>query len=82
VGGQPVEVVFVVQDGRALAREVKTGLSSDTRIEILEGIEEGTKVVSGPFRALSKDLKHKDEVRSDGPRPGKKPRRRGPPRKK
>jgi HlyD family secretion protein len=82
MGGQPVEVVFVVEDGRALAREVKTGLSSDTRIEILEGIEEGTKVVSGPFRALSKDLKHKDEVRTDGPRPGKKPRRRGPPRKK
>ena len=80
-GGQPVEVVFVVEDGRALAREVKTGLSSDTRIEILEGIEEGTKVVSGPFRALSKDLKHKDEVRTDGPRPGKKKRRRGPPRK-
>lgn len=81
MGGQPVEVVFVVEDGRALVREVKTGLSSDTRIEILEGIEEGTKVVSGPFRALSKDLKHKDEVRTDGPRPGMKPRRHGPPRK-
>jgi HlyD family secretion protein len=77
MGGQPVEVVFVVEDGRALAREVKTGLSSDTRIEIIEGIQEGTKVVSGPFRALSKDLKHEDEVRTDGPRPGKKPGRRG-----
>ena len=81
MGAQPVEVVFVVEDGRAMAREVKTGLSSDSRIEILEGIEEGTKVVSGPFRALSKDLKHKDEVRTDGPRPKKKKRRRGPPRK-
>ncbi len=81
--GQPVEVVFVVEDGRALARQVETGLSSDTRIEILSGIEEGTKVVSGPFRALSKDLKHKDEVRTDGPGPGKQIRgRRGPPRKR
>jgi HlyD family secretion protein len=81
--GQPVEVVFVVEDGRALAREVKTGLSSDSRIEILSGIQEGTKVVSGPFRALSKDLKHKDEVRTDGPGPGKQIRgRRGPPRKR
>jgi HlyD family secretion protein len=82
MGGQPVEVVFVVEDGRALAREVKTGLSSDSRIEILEGIEESTKVVSGPFRALSKDLKHEDEVRTDGPRPGKKKgRKRGRPHK-
>jgi len=81
MGGQPVEVVFVVEDGRALVRKVKTGLSSDTRIEILEGIEEGTKVVSGPFRALSKDLKHKGEVRTDGPGPGEKPSRRGHPRK-
>jgi HlyD family secretion protein len=82
MGRQPVEVVFVVEDGRALAREVKTGLSSDTRIEILSGIAAGVSVVSGPFRVLSKELKHQDEVRTDGPRPDQKTsRRRGRPHK-
>lgn len=59
---EPVEVVFVVEDGEAQAHRVKTGLSSDTRIEILEGIQEVDRVVSGPYRALSKDLDHGAEV--------------------
>ncbi len=67
---EPEEVVFTVQDGHARARRVETGLSSDTRIEILEGVHEGTEVVSGPYRALSKDLKHEAEVRV-GPPGGK-----------
>ncbi|MBN2494203.1 MAG: efflux RND transporter periplasmic adaptor subunit [Deltaproteobacteria bacterium] len=62
---EPVEVVFVVEDGRAFARRVRTGLSSETRIEILEGIETGVQVVSGPYRALSKDLEHGAEVTTE-----------------
>ncbi len=60
---EPVEVVFVVTDGVARAQRVKTGLSSDTRMEITQGLKEGQKVVSGPYRALSKDLQDGDEVR-------------------
>jgi HlyD family secretion protein len=33
-----VEVVFVVKDGVAQARHVKTGIQSDTHIEILDGL--------------------------------------------
>jgi len=51
------EVVFVVKDGVAHIRPVKTGISSDTDIEILEGVQEGEQVVVGSFRALSKELK-------------------------
>ena len=75
---QPVEVVFVIEDGRARAQQVETGLSSDTRIEITSGIEAGTKVVSGPYRALSKDLHHLDEVRvGDGASKGRRGERGG-----
>jgi HlyD family secretion protein len=51
-----VEIVFVLDKGRAIARQVKTGIQSDELIEILSGIEEGAEVVSGSYRAISKDL--------------------------
>jgi len=67
---EPVEVVFLVEDGVARARRVKTGLSSDTRIEILEGLGEGLEVVSGPYRALAKDLQDGALVRLPKPAAG------------
>ena len=51
-----VEVVFVIESGHAVAHQVKTGIQSDDRIEILEGLKEGEEVVSGSYRAISKDL--------------------------
>ncbi len=57
-----VEVVFVVADGKAEARQVKTGIQSETHIEILEGLEEGAQVVIGNYRAISRDLTHGAEV--------------------
>ena len=53
-----VEVVFVIEDGRAIARQVVTGIQSDEYIEILEGLEEGDEVVIGSFRAISRDLEN------------------------
>jgi HlyD family secretion protein len=51
-----LEVVWVVADGRAQARQVKTGIQSETHIEILEGLEEEDDVVTGNYRAISRDL--------------------------
>ena len=51
-----VEIVFCIEDGKALAKQVKTGIQSDELIEILEGLEEGEEVVTGSYRAISKDL--------------------------
>jgi HlyD family secretion protein len=53
-----VELVFVVEDGRAAARQVVTGIQSESRIEILDGLDEGEQVVVGNYRAISKDLQH------------------------
>jgi HlyD family secretion protein len=50
------EVVFCIDAGKAVARQVKTGIQSDERIEILDGLKEGDEVVTGSYRAISKDL--------------------------
>jgi len=58
----PVEVVFVVEDGVAHQRQVKTGISSETDMEILDGLKEGDKVVTGGYREL-RNLKDGDKVK-------------------
>jgi HlyD family secretion protein len=57
------KVVFVVDaDKKVHARRVKTGISSDTDIEIIDGLVEGDEIVEGPYRTLAKDLKEGDLV--------------------
>ncbi|MFY0606851.1 MAG: efflux RND transporter periplasmic adaptor subunit [Cyclobacteriaceae bacterium] len=56
------EVVFVIQEGKAMKRIVKTGISDFERIEILEGLTEGEELVTGPFLAVSKRLKDETEI--------------------
>lgn len=51
-----VEIVFVIEDGKAIARAVKTGIQSDDLIEVTQGLSEGEEVVSGSYRAISRDL--------------------------
>src|SRR5512144_1718689 len=50
------EIVFCVEGGKAIAKQVKTGIQSETLIEILDGLKEGDEVVTGSYRAISKDL--------------------------
>ncbi len=57
-----VEIVFVVKDGAVEARQVKTGIQSSTHIEILDGLSEGDEVVTGSYRAISKDLQNGEKV--------------------
>lgn len=56
------EVVFVYTDGKVKTVKVKTGISDFDNIEVLSGLEEGEQVVSGPFRAVSKQLNDGDGV--------------------
>lgn len=53
-----VEVVFCIEDGKAIARQVETGIQSDELIEIVSGLSEGDVVVSGSYRAISRDLEN------------------------
>ena len=53
---KPVRIVFVVDKGLAEPRRVKTGISSDKDIEILDGLKPGDAVIIGPYRALAREL--------------------------
>jgi len=65
-----VEVVFVIEEDMAVMRKVKTGITGDSKIEILEGVEEGEKVVTGSYRILSKTLNDGDEVKIEEKKKG------------
>ena len=51
-----VTIVFVIEDGIALAIQVETGIQSDTHIEVVTGLSAGDEIVSGSYRAISQDL--------------------------
>ncbi len=53
-----VEVVFCIEDGIAVARQVETGIQSDEYIEILSGVDDGEEIVTGSYRAISKELEN------------------------
>lgn len=63
-----VEVVFGVEGGHAVARQVTTGIQSEERIEILTGLKEGDEVVSGSYRAIAKDLANGAPIRINNER--------------
>ncbi len=60
---RPKEIVFVVDNGVAKALNVKRGISNDTHVEILEGLNEGAQVVSGSYKAINRELEDGAKVR-------------------
>lgn len=60
---KPKEIVFVVENGVAVKKEVKTGISNDAYIEVIEGIPDGVEVIKGSFKAINKDLDNNMKVK-------------------
>jgi HlyD family secretion protein len=58
------EGVFVVENGKAVFKAIKTGLLGELSIEVVDGIKEGETLITGPFRIL-RDLKAGDLVRAE-----------------
>ncbi len=56
------ECVFVIDDGKAKIRMVKTGIQDNMWIQILEGLKAGEVVISAPYNAISKTLKNGSSV--------------------
>ncbi len=50
------EGVFVVRNGKALFRKIRTGITDNTNIIVLDGLNEGEEVVSGSYGAISREL--------------------------
>jgi HlyD family secretion protein len=51
-----VQIVFVLEGDTVAARQVETGIQGENLIEILDGLEKGATVISGSYRAISRDL--------------------------
>lgn len=51
-----VQAVFVIEKGKAVQRQVETGLSDETHVELTSGVKPGETVVTGPYRTL-RDLR-------------------------
>jgi HlyD family secretion protein len=58
------KMVFVVsEDNQATVVEVETGISDDTHIQIRTGLQGGETVITGPYAAVSRDLRDGQRVK-------------------
>lgn len=57
--GQPRQVVFVLNAAKQTVelRDVQTGLQDDRQVQILDGLQEGEKVITAPYGAIARLLK-------------------------
>jgi HlyD family secretion protein len=60
---KPKEVVFLLDNDAVKSVEVKRGISDDTYTEIIQGLEEGKEIVSGTYRAISRELEDGSKVK-------------------
>ncbi len=68
---QEMTGVFVVEEQHAKFVPVKTGIMSETDVEILEGLSKDDRVITGPFRVL-RDLKDGKRVEEEKEKKGEK----------
>ncbi len=68
-GPKEEEGVFLLDNGTARFRAVKTGLLGELKVEVLDGLREGETIVTGPFRTL-RELKGGERLRVETKREG------------
>ncbi len=56
--------VFVVKDGKAEFREVKTGISGATDIEVISGLDDGQELVTGSYQTI-RTIRNNAKVKVD-----------------
>lgn len=64
---KPIEVVFVMEGDQVKMVPVKIGISDDDYWEISEGLTEGQEVVSGGYKAISRELEDGKKIRKGTP---------------
>jgi HlyD family secretion protein len=61
------EGVFLVRDGKAVFAPVKVGIAGDKYFEVLDGLKEGDRVITGPYNNV-RGLKEGDAVKIEAAR--------------
>ena len=64
---KPIEVVFLAEGDHAKMVSVKRGIADDAYVEIVEGLKEGQEVVSGGYKAISRELEDARKIRQGKP---------------
>ncbi len=64
---KPIEVVFVTEGDHVKMAPVKRGISDDSFVEITEGLQEGQEVVSGGYKAISRELEDAKKIKIGKP---------------
>ncbi len=57
-----LRVVFVATDGKARLRKVDTGIADRDSIEIISGLETGESLITGSYRALTRELEDGSDI--------------------
>lgn len=55
------QVVYLVSQGKVVRRAIKTGVQDELYVEVVEGLDGGDKVVTGPYKVL-RSLKDGDPI--------------------
>jgi len=61
-GDEPFVVVFVVSEGKAKMKKVKTGIQDNNYIEVTEGLDPDDEIIIAPYSAISRQLKEDLDV--------------------
>ena len=64
---KPAEVIFVLGSEFVKMKPVKRGISDDSYVEIVEGVEEGQEVVSGSYKAINRELEDGRKIKKGDP---------------
>ena len=64
---KPAEIIFVLGSEFVKMKPVKRGISDDSYVEIIEGVEEGQEVVSGSYKAINRELEDGRKIKKGDP---------------
>lgn len=67
---EELQGVFVINQGKASFKEVKTGITGTTDIEVTDGLKEGDEIITGSYKIL-RTLKNGASVKVDNSAPKK-----------
>ena len=65
---EELQGIFVIKDGKAEFREVKTGISGATDIEVLSGVDDGQELITGSYQVI-RTIKNEAKVKVDNKAP-------------
>ena len=60
--------MFVIEGDEAVFREVKTGITGATDIEVLDGLKEGEEIVTGSYQVI-RTIRNKARIKVDNESP-------------